>query len=354
MRSSAAPLWKSRHQYVDRRTATVRTEPLFKDAVVAWLYTPLWEHGPALYALLTGRRSSQLLGFLLYDALLDTRTAAMRRQLAACGVDLNECVELPERLDTPRKLFERQIQYWRCRPMPPDPGAIVAPADARTLIGSLRETSSLFLKGKFFDLEELLGVGCRWSRAFQGADYSVHRLTPEKYHHNHVPVAGRVADVYDIAGRYHACNPGAVVTVMTPHSKNRRSVTILDTDLPGGTGVGFVAMIEVAALMVGAVVQCYSTEGYREPAPIQTGMFLERGAVKSRFQPGGSTVLLLFQPGRVRFASDLLANRVRPDVETRFSLGFGRPLVETDLLVRSLLARRHEAAASVQETSHGE
>jgi phosphatidylserine decarboxylase len=332
--------WNTRHQYIDRRSSAVRTEPLFGDPVVAFLYAPLWEDGPALHALLTRPWSSRLLGYLYYDALLGARTRAMRKYLGACGVDLKECVEPPERLDTPRKLFERQIRYWECRPIPEDPGAVVSPADARVLVGSLCEMSTLCLKGKFFDLEELLGRNREWLPIFQHGDYSIHRLTPDKYHYNHVPVAGRVADLYEIPGRYHACNPGAVVTMVTPHSKNRRVVTILDTDAPGGTGIGFVAMIEVAALMVGDVVQCYSAERYSAPRALDPGMFLERGAVKSLFRPGGSTAVLLFQPGRIAFAEDLVANRSRPSVSSRFSLGFGRPLVETDVPARSLLARR--------------
>jgi phosphatidylserine decarboxylase len=339
--------WNTPHQYIDRTSSAVRTEALFGDPVVAFLYAPLWEDGPALYSLLTRAWSSRLLGYLRYDSLLGSRARGMRRYLEACGVDLSECVEPPERLETPRQFFERQIRYGECRPMPRDPGAVVSPADARVLVGSLCERSALCLKGKFFDVEELLGRNRGWVPIFQHADYSIHRLTPDKYHYTHVPVAGRVVDIYEIPGRYHACNPGAVVTMVTPHSKNRRVVTILDTDASGGTGVGCVAMIEVAALMVGDVVQCYSSEGYAAPRALGPGMFLKRGAVKSLFRPGGSTAVLLFQPGRVAFAEDLVVNMWRPQVTSRFSLGFGRPLVETDVPARSLLAwRRAEPPAA--------
>jgi phosphatidylserine decarboxylase len=223
--------------------------------------------------------------------------------------------------------------------MPADSRAVVSPADARVLVGSLRDTSALFLKGKLFDLPNLLGADRGpWLRIFTEADFAVLRLTPDKYHYNHLPVAGRVVDLYEVPGRYHSCNPGAVVTVVTPYSKNRRVVTILDTDVPDGSGVGVVAMVEIAALMVGDVVQCYSAERYQDAQPLAVGMFLRRGAPKSLFRPGGSTDVLLFEQDRIVFASDLVANQLRVDVESRFSLGFGRPLVETDLRVRSLRA----------------
>ena len=177
-----------------------------------------------------------------------------------------------------------------------------------------------------------------WHRSFSQGDFAVFRLTPDKYHYNHTPVAGRVIAHYAIEGGYHCCNPGAVVSVATPYSKNKRVVTIIDTDVADGTKVGLVAMIEVVALMIGEIVQAYSSHGYDDPQPLTNGMFLAKGQPKSLYRPGSSTDILLFQPGRVLFAPDLLQNQLRNGVSSRFSHGFGRPLVETDIKVRSLLA----------------
>jgi len=130
------------------------------------------------------------------------------------------------------------------------------------------------------------------------------------------------------------------VSLATPYSKNKRVVTVIDTDVGGGTGVGWVAMIEVVALMVGDVVQCYSRSEYKNPRPVETGMFLQRGYPKSLFRPGSSTTVLLFQSDRVEFSQDLIRNSYRTDVESRYSEGLGRPLVETDIKVRSTIGRR--------------
>jgi phosphatidylserine decarboxylase len=97
-------------------------------------------------------------------------------------------------------------------------------------------------------------------------------------------------------------------------------------------------MIEVVALMVGEIVQCYSDERYERPRPVRPGMFLKRGAPKSVYRPGSSTDVLLFQAGRVSFAPDLVRNLRRPGVQSRFTQGFGTQLVETDVKVRSWLA----------------
>ena len=115
-------------------------------------------------------------------------------------------------------------------------------------------------------------------------------------------------------------------------------MTIIDTDMDGGTRCGLVAMVEVVALMIGDVVQAYSKERYTSPRDISTGMLLQRGCPKSLYRPGSSTDVLIFEPGRILFKKDLIENSRRNDVKSRFSNSFGRPLVETDIPVRSPLA----------------
>lgn len=323
------------HQYIERDSGAVVDEALLGDRLVALLYHQVRENSTALFRLLTSSYASGILGAVSFDRpLLNRRSFAAR-----CGINLEECLDPPEQLDTARKVFERKIRYEQCRPMPADPGSVVSPADARVLVGSLQQQSLFFLKEKFFSFEELLGADQQhWHQTFAQGDFAVFRLTPDKYHYNHTPVAGQVIDHYAIDGAYHCCNPGAVVTLATPYSKNKRVVTIIDTDVDGGTRVGLVAMIEVVALMIGEIVQAYSSHGYADPQPVKNGMFLAKGQPKSLYRPGSSTDILLFQPDRISFAPDLAANQLRSNVASRFSQGFGKPLVETDIKVRSLLA----------------
>lgn len=222
--------------------------------------------------------------------------------------------------------------------MPVGQGIIVSPADSRMLIGSLDETSCLFLKEKFFSFAELLGNKTEWLEKFCNGKYAVFRLTPEKYHYNHVPASGVVSDYYEVDGNYNSCNPGAVTAIDGAYSKNRRTVTIINTDVPGGTGAGFVAMIEVAALMIGVIQQCYSENGYDNPSVVIKGMFLRKGSVKSLFRPGSSVDILLFEKGRINFCDDIVENSQRRDVRSRFTVHFDKALVETDVEVRSEIA----------------
>jgi phosphatidylserine decarboxylase len=338
------------HQYVDRVSGRVLVEPLYADQLLRLVYAAPWEDRSWIVHAVTSARTSQLLGFLNYDLPFGSMVWGIDRFVRQLGVDLDECVEPVERLNNPRKLFQRQIRYWETRPMDPESDRIVAPADARLLVGSFGLQSPLFLKGKFFDFEELFGLDRpAWLAAFHGGDYAICRLTPDKYHYNHMPVSGVVRDIYELHGRYHSCNPGSVVVVETPYSKNARTVTVVDTDVPDGSGVGLVALIEIVALMIGRIDQCYSAQRYERPFPVTAGMFLRKGQPKSLYRPGSSTTVSVFQSGRVAFCEDLVQNMARTDVESRFSSGFGRSLVETDVKVRSTIGYRRDERAVQEE-----
>jgi phosphatidylserine decarboxylase len=331
------------HQYIERDSGRVVTEQLIGDSMVRLLYHDVRENSTKLFRMLTSSWSSHILSLVNFDLPVLNERAF----LESCGIELSECLDPSFYLDTPRKIFERRIRYWSFRPMPTETDAVVSPADARVLVGSFRETSLVFLKEKFFFFEELLGCdNSHWHTSFAGGDFAVFRLTPDKYHYNHTPVAGQVVDYYTIDGEYHSCNPTAIVAIATPYSKNKREVTVIDTDVPGGTGVGLVAMIEVVALMIGDIVQAYSSVAYNGPRPIEKGMFLIKGQPKSLYRPGSSTDILIFQEGRIDFATDILDNMAKPNVSSRFTSGFHKPLVETDIQVRSLLGTARKPSAS--------
>ncbi len=327
------------HHYIERDTRKIKAEQFYGDQAVQFIYYRLREQSSWLFRKLISARVSRALSYMNYDGILSDRMNNYMEVHRQLHIDLQECVDAPENLNTLRKIFGRKIRYWECRPMPHDPCAVVSPADSRMLLGSFLEDSGLFIKDKFFDYEEMFGSNKHtWLSAFREGDFAIFRLTPEKYHYNHTPVAGKIVDFYQIPGAYHACNPNAVVSVVTPYSKNKRVVTIIDTDVEGGTRVGLVAMIEVVALMIGDIVQCYSEKKYEDPVSAGTGMFVRKGLPKSLFRPGSSTVVLIFQKSRVRFADDITANMFYPEADSIFSRGFGKSLVETDVKARSFIA----------------
>lgn len=327
------------HQFIDRKTREVVTENLFKDKIVNYIYSDIREKSDILFRLLVSKRISSLIAFIAYD-LPGTGGYINAVQFAKKNnIRIDDCVDIKS-LTSPRKFFERKIRYWESRPMPDDRAAIVSPADSRMIAGSLSDTSSFFLKDKFFSFNELLGYHrSDIADFFTGGNFAVFRLTPEKYHWNHFPVSGIIEEFYEIDGSCHSCNPGAVIAVATPFSKNRRTVTLIDTDVPDGSMAGMVIMCEVAALMIGGISQCYSDHKYENPQPLKKGLFVKKGNPKSVYRPGSSVDILIFQKGRVSLSPDIIANLVRRDAVSRLSNGFASPLVETEVVVRSEIGR---------------
>ncbi len=155
------------HEYIDRATGSVMHEQLLGNAVIAALYSPALEKAPLLTRMASSRYMSRVLGYLNYDNVLSARATGMLKFLRESGIPLSEFVGNLSEYDSARKIFERQIRYWICRPMPNNSRPVVCPADARALVGSMAESSGLYIKQKFFSFPELLGEGSPWQRRFR-------------------------------------------------------------------------------------------------------------------------------------------------------------------------------------------
>jgi phosphatidylserine decarboxylase len=327
------------HQYIDRADGQVLNEILLSDRHVRWLYSDLRESAPRVFRWLThSSRVNALLANINFDKPFLHSGGRLSELLSRAQIDLSELAESLPAHPSWREVFGRKIRYWDLRLLPPDPRAICSPCDAKLLIGTLTPNTTLSIKGKFFDLDDLLGENGNWRQQFVDGSWALFRLTPEQYHFNHCPVTGLVEDFYEMGSAYHSCNPTASIELVTPLSKNRRAITIINTNCLGGTQIGRVAMIEVSALLIGKIRQAYSSQKYGIPSPVQAGLFLKRGAVKSEFMPGSSSVVLLFESNRIRFDEDLMRNQCRGDVQSRFSNGFEQNMVETKVSVRSQIA----------------
>jgi phosphatidylserine decarboxylase len=329
----------SGHQYIHRTTGLICDETLIFDRHIRWLYSRVRESAPWVFKWITqSAKVNDLLAKINFDQPLKKSETSLQKFLDDANIKQHEMQQAMPISPTWRDVFCRKIRFEEYRPMSLETHRIVAPCDARVLIGSTEKNSVLPIKEKFFSINELFGINARWKDHFSKSSWAIFRLTPEMYHYNHCPVSGNVIDHYEIQGAFHSCNPAATISLMTPHSKNGRYVTIFDTDCAGGSGIGKVAMIEVVALLIGRVHQCYSKTRYNTPVEMFNGLFCKRGAVKSVFEPGSSTVVLLFEEGRIKFDSDLISNQKRHDVNSRFSEGYGEPWVETEVSVRSGIA----------------
>lgn len=325
------------HQYIERETNRKITETFIGDEFINFLYSTVRENFSFLYKILTDSKTTKLLAFLKYDLPLNKKK--IEYYFKTMNINREELLDDISKFKTLRDVFERKIKFWEMRPMAEDVNAIVSPCDARCHVGTYKKNSIFFIKEKFFDAYELIGK-LKWYDRFSDGDYAIFRLTPDKYHYNHCPVTGIVEDFYEIEGYYHSCNPLALINEENLLSKNKRFVTVINTDIPGGTNIGYVAMIEVVALMIGQVVQCYSKYRYENPVNMYRGLVLKKGQPKSLFRPGSSTTILFFENKKISFCEDLLINQKRSDVQSRFSFNLLDKIIETDLKVRSTIGYR--------------
>ncbi len=200
--------------------------------------------------------------------------------------------------------FTRKLKPG-ARPLDPDPGRLLSPADGRVFaFANLQGDTLLPAKGRHISLARLLG-GAAPARPFADGSAIIVRLCPSDYHRYHFPCAG-VADAPRLLrGPLESVNPHALARGRAILDHNQRQATLVDSPR-----FGRIAYVEVGALCVGRMVQTF------QPGPV------EAGQEKGYFEFGGSTVVLVFEKGRVALDADLLENTAR-GLETLVRMGEG-------------------------------
>ena len=158
------------------------------------------------------------------------------------------------------------------------------------------------VKGEDLAPQELLR-GNPWFKHFTRGPLLIARLCPVDYHRFHYGDDGRVLDQFRVGGMLHSVNPVALRAIPGLFGKNEKMVTIIESE-----HFGKLAMIEVGAMGVGKIVQT-------DPS-----LYVKRGAEKGYFLFGGSTVMLLGEPGRWRPSADILQHTAAQQ-ETYIHLG---------------------------------
>lgn len=199
--------------------------------------------------------------------------------------------------------FSRKLNPG-ARTMDANDSVVISPADGRVLAyPKLEEYQMLQIKGKSFSIMELLADSTD-ANIFKNGCCVVVRLNPSDYHRFHFPVTCIPGKHKEIKGRYYSVNPVSLMYVDEVYCKNVRHICYLK-----GGKLGRFAMVEVGASLVGSVVQTYQPDSQ-----------VKKGEEKGFFQFGGSTVIMLFQPGHIILDADLIANTM-DGYETLLKMG---------------------------------
>lgn len=226
-------------------------------------------------------------------------------------VDMSEAAETdPLRFASFNEFFTRELRSGRRR-IATESDAIVAPVDGFvSAAGRIDGDTLIQAKGQTYELSGLL-AGARDSiERFRGGSFATIYLAPFNYHRVHVPIAATLRDTWYVPGRLFSVNTVTAAAVPRLFARNERIVCLFDT--PAGP----LAEILVGALNVGSLATVWHGEVTpkarrtitRLPLPA-AGTSLASGAEMGRFNMG-STVILLFGPGRVSWEPSLLPDRV--------------------------------------------
>jgi phosphatidylserine decarboxylase len=178
---------------------------------------------------------------------------------------------------------------------PDRPDIVVSPADCRTVMfNRLEDAQRIWIKGRSFSVERLLGGGAYGdeARRYANGAVGVFRLAPQDYHRFHVPVDGVLGEPRQVDGEYYTVNPMAIRSSLDVYGENVRVVVPIDSEAHGR-----VMCVCVGAMMVGSTV-----------ITRRRGERVRRAEELGYFKFGGSTVLVLFEPGRVVWDDDLVEN----------------------------------------------
>ncbi|RPA95091.1 putative phosphatidylserine decarboxylase [Choiromyces venosus 120613-1] len=185
------------------------------------------------------------------------------------------------------------------------------PADCRAVVyDTVSQARKIWIKGSHFTISALVQSPDHAITWDNGAVASF-RLSPQDYHRYHSPVSGKVKWWKAISGDYYGVDPLCLRSRINVLTQNARCALAIDS-----AEFGQVLFVAIGAKEVGTV--CFS-EKARTP-----GAMIEKGDELGMFEFGGSSIVVVFEQGRIEFDEDLLSvskRGVQMDVEVGQSLG---------------------------------
>ncbi|KAK4176169.1 phosphatidylserine decarboxylase-domain-containing protein [Triangularia setosa] len=222
--------------------------------------------------------------------------AEIPKFIAFHGLDLSEVLLPLDQFKNFNEFFYRALKP-DARPVsaPDNPRIVVSPADCRSVVFNRVDIATkIWIKGREFSVKRLLGDAYPEDapRYEAGGALGIFRLAPQDYHRFHIPVDGIMREPKTIVGEYYTVNPMAIRSALDVYGENVRIVVPIDSP-----EFGRVMVICIGAMMVGSTV-----------ITKKEGEEVKRGDELGYFKFGGSTLVVLFESGRMVFDDDLVDN----------------------------------------------
>ena len=284
-------------EFIDRATGQMIKENPPGESLLNFLYnTPI---GKLSLEILVKRKIIST----IYGRYMDSKRSAKKIQgfVDDLGINMEESQRPISDFKTFNDFFYRKLA----------PGArpigegIVSPGDGKLLaFEDASQVNSFYIKGKEFSLTEFLSSS-PYASSYNHGPMIILRLAPNDYHRYHFPYKGHAAKPLKIKGPLYSVSPYALVKNFTRvFVENKREITSLETK-----DKGKMLIIPVGATMVGSILQTYTSD-----------TDIAKGDEMGYFAFGGSTIVLLFEEGKVQIDQDLLDN-TKNGMETGVKMG---------------------------------
>jgi len=290
--------------YVERSTGQECVEKVYGGRALDFVYGEGWA-SRVLAKLLFPSKLPLYLFSSLYGAVQKSRWSRKKVNpfIKTYHIDEGEFADPVSSFQSFNDFFIRKLKP-SARPVDARAGRAALPADGRYLVyPDLSRASGFFIKGQEFSLSSFLQDSIL-ARRFAAGSIVIARLCPTDYHRFHFPCDGVAQKPRLINGALFSVNPIALKKNLSILWENKRFLTEIDTK-----DFGTLLYIEIGATAVGSVEQTFRFD-----------QAVQKGQEKGFFSFGGSCIVLLFEPGRIQFDSDLILNSEK-FLETRALFG---------------------------------
>ncbi|MBN8443792.1 MAG: phosphatidylserine decarboxylase [Thauera sp.] len=230
-------------------------------------------------------------------------TAVIRWFVGRYGVNMDEAAN-PDVASYPtfNDFFTRPL---RAGARPLADADLICPVDgAISQFGAIEREQIFQAKGHAYSTTALVGGDAELGARFANGAFATLYLSPRDYHRIHMPCAGRLRRMIYVPGELFSVNPTTARGVPGLFARNERVVCVFESD------VGPFVLVLVGATIVGSmatvwhgVVNPPRTPNVRDWVYEDGQVVLKKGDEMGRFLLG-STVVMLFPQGRLRFNRD--------------------------------------------------
>lgn len=286
-------------KYYNRKTKNYEIEKVAGEKYLNWTYSsPVGM--TLLEALMKKKFFSSLYGWYIDSPLSKKKIPDFVKEF---NLDMTITEKAEDAFTSFNDFFYRKLKT-HARPIDLARNSVVSLGDGKLYAYENIDLDKIVqVKGFTYSLKELIKDDATSARYAKGTCLIL-RLCPTDYHRFHFVDNGTCTDTVKIKGSYYSVNPIALQKVEKLFCENKREWSIFHSD-----NFGDILYVEVGATCVGSIIKTYTPNKK-----------VNKGDEKGYFKFGGSTVILFFEPNKIKIDKDIL-EQTDKGIETYVLMG---------------------------------